>query len=456
MKAVYGQAPAQTMTSDKNKRNAWLIFDGLILLALLTVGMTSNAATILCTLLLAGSFFFKKEAYVVAELFFFYSFYNLFKLGGTGVSYYNFLMAAAIIVLLIKNPRETEGEKREIKLSTTFQRLFFLFVYIVVVGVFQNTSDLFSTLVDLIIPLLLVFCVIRRKDSVNIKWVVYAFAASTIIAGLCGSGIIPVSDLDKYVTGTTAYRIAGIRLIRVQGFTVNPNYFSLDVNIAMAGVLVLPMLQRKKTSLLEVALMLALLVIGLMTLSKSFILGVFATLFVFFLFNIKQAKAYKFAFAAVFILAVVYMLGGAESAYLSAIIDRFTASTDVDSLTSSRSSIWQEYVEYLFANPLTLLFGEGIMNTMRASHNFYLECLYTLGVFGSGLLLFFLNGLRGKCKVGGGNINRYIPLVVFLVRAFAINLLLRESFFLFLIYIFLFIGYAEKQTEAKEMEGVLT
>ncbi len=404
-----------------------ILIDAVIWGALVFVGMSSDIITLICTLILSCSFFLKSKKHIIADVLFFYPFYNIFKLGGVGVSLFNVVIVFAILALNMDGQRI---KMLNTKISATSLAMLIYVLYTAMVSVISGSfSAIFSVVVDILIPMMLVYAVVREGHGANIRFLVYAFAIGVILAGLVGSNLIPVSGLELYVPRTYGIRVGGLRLDRFQGLTGNPNYYSLDVNMAIAMVLSIPTLMQQKFKKIEYVFLLLLLLVGIMTISKSFFLGLAVTFF-FYLFSSRSIKQIWRSVGIILILCVVLIyLYVSGNEYLSAVLTRFESSDDsMSALTSSRSDIWGEYLGFMIKNPLLLIFGSGIQATPlngHYTHNLYIESLYYIGIMGVCILTMFIVCLIRKGKKCGSN---YIPLLTFLTRAFAINLLVREGF----------------------------
>lgn len=415
----------------------------LALVILLTVGMTSTVATLFVVAVLCVCFMFMNASEIVASMLFFYPLYNLFKFNGNGISYYNVLIVVATICLMTKHNSCKNG-RICLRIDKNIGLLFVLCVYVTMVSLmYGQVGALSSVVLDLFIPLLFVGAVVNHKD-INLTSVIYAFSLGAILAGAVGSGWLPVSNLEAYVD-TLGYRVAGVRIARLQGLTVNPNYYSLDVNLAITGVLALPQMQKRRIKKTEWILVVLLAIMGVMTLSKSFFLGLIATFGVMVFFSGNMKKFIALVSGIVSAVVVVSVLYAQNNSYVIAMFNRLGDGTgSMEAMTSSRSVIWIGYLKYLFLeNPVSLIVGNGIgagalEAVGKVSHSVYIESFYYLGATGVVLLLAFLVGF---CRKGKRNNIQYLPLCVFLVRALAINLLLREAFMICMIIVVLYINY---------------
>lgn len=426
-------------SKDKNR----ILIDAILLCILLFAGMTSASVTVGVAALLGLSFLIRNKADIVYSLLFFYSFYCIFKPTPNGTSLFNVVMAFAIIGLVIQKKEKSWV----ISLSTGTARslilLSVLCVYLFIIGEIRGRNDFLTIGLDLFIPMLLVIAVSMNREKIDISNAIYAYVIGIIIAQAVGAGIIPVKNLSAYVS-LVHFKAAGIRLTRFQGLTVNPNYFSLDVNMAIAGLLIMPEIRGdKKRTRGEIVLLGLLILTGLLTLSKSFATCLVATIILYILLGAERRKLerlIKFILPLSVLLAAYDWASGTR--YISAIILRFGNASTLEELTSSRTIVWIDYLKYILTHPDYLILGAGAgagrLQNYGASHSFYIECLYYFGTIGCILFAAFIYSMLHTTEARR---IYYLPAIVFLIRGFAINIVLREAFSTDLIIMMLFIRY---------------
>jgi hypothetical protein len=440
-----GVGRMDTVKRSKNIRTNYLSFicDGIVLILLLTVAMTSSMATLVCIGILTISFFFKSASKIVASMFLFYPFYNLFKFGGIGISYYNILIVAAIIALLPK----IQVAKRFFNCVLI---LGVLCVYMIAINVLQNGSlGISSVLLDFFIPLTLFATVMMVYDEIDFRLLIYSFSIGLIIASLCGMEIISLPHFSSYVT-TVHYRLGSLRLVRLQGTTGNPNYFSLDLNMAISCLLILV---NSKHRIVNITLLAFLTVFGVMTLSKTFLITLAITFVVYYLKQLSYINI-KNVFTAGLVLLLLVLFFNSDSVYVVSILSRFNESSyNIDMLTSSRWSIWIGYLQYIFTNIYVLIMGRGTIApyliidgwASYAMHNTYIEVLYYVGIMGAIILVYFIR-LTGVRRISRQKSMATLPLFILLVRLLAINIFNREAFMVCLILIGLSLRYVNLDT----------
>ena len=118
------------------------------------------------------------------------------------------------------------------------------------------------------------------------------------------------------------------------------------------------------------------------------------------------------------------------------ILERFTESgaggSAINSLTTGRTDIWIDYLDYFIRHPLKTLFGSGMCGFAevhgRAAHSTYIEMLFHLGIVGSLLLtasmknIFREYHIRHKYSFA----NRCIPISLFILYAFLSELFMSD------------------------------
>ena len=132
---------------------------------------------------------------------------------------------------------------------------------------------------------------------------------------------------------------------------------------------------------------------------------------------------------------------------------RFGMISNVSSLTTGRSDIFENYLCFFYNNPLMLLFGQGYTDILynavnyRASHNTIIQFIYQFGIIGTYVLILWIINLSKNFKEKIKN--RTFIYVGLLVTAFvgfftswlALDMLYFDDFFYFIILFFLLKAY---------------
>ena len=219
---------------------------------------------------------------------------------------------------------------------------------------------------------------------------------------------------------------------RFSGLQGNPNYYTLDIIIAMAAIVVL--LYNNRNTKIHTIFLVALSVFGLMSVSKSFLIS-WIFLIIFWLFiSIKQGvrKTVKFLIVAIFGAMVIYFFAYESiNTYLYRLLG--DSSGNLESITTGRTEIWISYLNEILDNIKILFFGNG-MNTISetigmGTHNTYIETLFSLGFFGTIILLVTLRISTGKIVLKQGV---WIPIMVLMIRMFALGMLTYDNLWFYL------------------------
>lgn len=171
-------------------------------------------------------------------------------------------------------------------------------------------------------------------------------------------------------------------LVRFFGVSYDANFYALSNYVVLAYLL----LAFEKTSFFRGLLSLALLISGILTISKSYFLVVGM---IFIIYVLRRLSSFKHIVAFAFIAVVGSMLFSIVSDKLGynaieLITSRFTKGDGLAALTTGRSEIWKEYIDLFKASkPQNVLFGFGFNATAsRAAHNTVLEFLFHYGFVG--------------------------------------------------------------------------
>ena len=417
-------------------------------LAIMTVGLSSSVAKIAIVTIISFSFFFKRKERIVIDIFWHYAFYLLFKINGTGISYYNVIMIVAIFCLMKRERLLLKFEANKAIL------LFTICSYSFIITLVNGRIELFPVITDILIPFFLILAISSvqlERNIVNQIFVIYA--VGIIISGVLGSNYINIPRLDSYIDNTALRMTGGVRIVRLQGLQGNPNYFSVDINLAITLLLIILNVCDQKYKFKLYILQGLLILLGIMTMSKSFLLTLVVTYAVYLAYKTLKEKRFNVLISAIIGIVIVYgtfyMLGAMD--YFNVLLSRFNDMGETGAMTSGRFDIWLEYITYLITHPFDLMLGKGInadklivYNLPYPTHSLLLEMLYTVGVVGTTLYTAFfikLFGSRKKCFLA------IFPLMIFIVRSLAVNMLYREGLCIQIMLCVLAVQYFDYEKE---------
>lgn len=291
-----------------------------------------------------------------------------------------------------------------------------------------------TTIITMVAGMLMLYYLRWDYFDANVAVVTYS-------SGICLSSLLALFKsylpiVNKFSSDITIKLGEGVYSTRFSGLQGNPNYYTLDIIVAISAIIVL--MYKHKPQKIHTICIIALSVFGLMSVSKSFLLTwIFLIMFWFFI-SVRQGigNVFKFAFIAAITAAVAYFFA---YDYINTYLLRFTADStgSLSSITTGRSYIWEAYMSDILNNSKILFFGNGL-NTLgsirRGVHNTYIECLFSFGVFGTIIFLVTLKLSMGR------TINSkilWIPLVALFIRFMAIGILTYDSLWFYLAIILL-------------------
>ena len=311
----------------------------------------------------------------------------------------------------------------------------------------DNSFLLFSASI-LLIPFLT-----RELDAkYDFYWLTVFFSLGIIIAAITAKYLVVFPSITRYI-GTNV----GLGIIRRSGYYGDPNFYSAHITAALGGALVLLLNNnRSKRVAVIIALSVALVYCGFLSVSKSFMLVAVCLFFVWlveFMF-IKGRLSAKLMIILTLLIGTVFLLSTTFfTDLISMMLSRFSSASNLSDLTTGRIELWSQYLNALSENPLLLLFGKGYSSVLifdRASHNIIIQAVYQFGLIGCGFLLGWMvcsiRILLGETKVYWSDLAQIFILMLGVLGPWmALDLLFFDEFFLMPVYICVAIKFIEKR-----------
>lgn len=364
-----------SLSTDKG----WKLREGILLLAigcLIILGVVYPVVALGIFALCAGLLLLKDIEWAFCFLFFLVPFATVFKYSPVTASLFTYLEIVLVARIVFRNVKS---------INQRFFVCFFVFVVYVIVG-----SDLQVTTIikQLMVPLL-IYGFFRDYQS-DLKQVLLFFTFGLLLSSVFAQFIDQIPNLGTYIVLDLAH-LSSESVLRRSGLYSDPNYYSVALIMAITGLLTL--FVNEQMGAFSLVLVVALIMFGAQTVSKSFLLmlAVVLALFVVSLFYRKRYLV-SIVFLVVIVLLLIAVLNG-EIAIFSNIIERLTLGKgNTESLTTGRTISWKIYSEYIFGdNFFATLFGQGIgagfPENIDAAHNTYLDMLYYYGFIGSMLFI---------------------------------------------------------------------
>lgn len=318
-------------------------------------------------------FFFLPTELIFCDLFFLLSLASIYKYGPGTVSFFTVLELTAIVVILF----------REKRLDAKFTIILCIYMcYVLIVCFINSTFDLLN-FVKQIMNFFILYLFVRTVNKSIFNKVIIFYVFGVIASSIVGLFSKYIPNFYEYIRYVGAY-IDGETYTRFTGLFGDPNYYSVNLILGLAGLILL--YYKKEINIIFWICFICLSLFGFLTYSKSFILmycGV-CCMFIYVCLKMKKifiTSAFFLAFIGIFILGIL-----GKIPIVNAIIERLTNFSDFDSLTTGRFHLWQTYIQYFIDNVTSFVFGRGLVVERvgdLGAHNTYIDYLYYLGLIGT-------------------------------------------------------------------------
>lgn len=408
------------MSNLKSKKLKTILFN-LLLIFMIVLGVVFPIVSIIALILVTLYFLLSNDDKKIIEICVFLApFASIFKYNVGTTSFFTIIMLVFVFKMILKYG-----------ISKLFILFYLIFTLFCIIGV---TNDVTSVIKMLIIPLFIYYLFVN-KEKIDKDRVFKLFIYSIIIASFIGyfKDIIP--NMNLYLIDKSLRIDVGVYTTRFSGLNGDPNYYSINVLLAMS--LLFYLITRKSINLiLGIINVSILLFFGAQTNSKSFIL-VLIGLILFALYSLIKNKRYILSLLVVFAVAFsIVMINNSKITIFDNLINRFSKDTNIDQLTTGRSEIQKMYIDYIGSNPKVLFFGNGFNSNLlngHEAHNTYLQMIYNFGIFGTIIFIYLLLFGFKIFKIEKNFVN-YLPLIVVLASYLGLSVL---KYFDFPIHIFI-------------------
>lgn len=361
------------------------------------------------------------------------------------ISLYNVLTIVYLLSMVGFYIRKKENLK-----VAPFVALLSIAVLTLINSLISDEINAFSS-IGWFLNLIIFYFIMREINNVEIyKKHAYYFAISIAIVGICGIIFMMNTNIGTYLykmRKTNTILTDGKLNYRYSGFDLDPNYFALQSLIAFWSFFI----ANKMDDKYNYCLLVILIIIGLATISKMYIITLIVSAIIYLTLNIKQIKKFSINKLLIAIGALIFLMSVSNKYILPVFESRIENIENVEQLTTGRSEIWIKYVKYILNNPKVLLIGNGIGTPYldgTASHNTYILIVYRLGIIGTIIFISFLYSIikKHKTKI---NINNFMPLLVFMIASFALDIFDFDSFIYILVLILSMYKLNERENEVK-------
>ena len=353
-------------------------------------------------------FFLSNSKHCVSFLFFLLPFSSILKPSVGSISFFTLLFFFVVFKYVVIY------RKFDAKL------LFFSMIFLAYSVLFSGLGQL-TAIISIIAGILLIYYI--REDRADINSIIVPLSFGIFLSSVLALLKEQLPIINAFVNDTMIKLGESNYELRFSGLQGNPNYYTLDIILVLAAIIVL--ISKKKTKPIHIVLMISLSILGFMSLSKSFLLTWLLLIILWFIVSAKQGLTGLSKFVFICIIGVVLIYYFAYDSINSYIFRLFgSGANSLDDVTTGRSTIWEKYVNILLNDLKILFFGNGI-NTISydvglGTHNTYLESIFYLGIIGTTIF-----GITVTLAMGKINLKKFgwVPILVLLIRMFAINIL---------------------------------
>lgn len=361
-------------------------------------------------------FLFSSISHCFSLLLFLLPFASILKTDVDGMSFFTILFFTFVIKMMFT--KKTISKKILISLMT-------FILYTLCFSGFEQIK----TIITMAFGMIMLYYLRTAKIDVNLSVFTFSFGIILSSAIALLKTVFPI--INTFVVDSAIKLGSEQYALRFSGLQGNPNYYTLDIIIALAAIMVL--MYRKSNTQISTVCFIVLSVFGLMSVSKSFLLSWILLVVFWFVLSIKQGarKFIKFIIIAIICCAVVYFCAFDS---INTYILRFTEDNGgtLESMTTGRTDIWKIYTETIFYNIKIFFFGNGLNTTIlgvKGTHNTYLEIIFSLGLTGCSLFIVSIRNCMGKII---SKSIMLVPIIILLIRMLAIGILTYDNLWFYL------------------------
>lgn len=405
-------------------------------------------------IMFCGVVIFSHKGYFLPLMLFYLPWTPIVRTNPTTNTFVAFIVPVVFLIILMPWLKKGQGYKKEY-----FALAILITAYTLVVKLLNELPLDFKYLMFILMLFLIPIYLTEYKKDIRFEVCVYFLTAGIISACIASEVLMTNSNMFQYIN---IYKeTAG--LTRLSGFYRDANYFSAQILVAIAGLLlVLSKMTRKVLITLQIISIIVLVFYGMQSVSKMFLFctGFLTVIWIFNLLIEKRRVSYKFGVISVVTIFVAIVIS--ENLFFEQInyyMFRFKLVSDPQSLTTGRSALWSIYLNYLFSNVDKLLFGIGVsQDQIRAlyhtnnAHMTIIEITYQLGIIGGLFLVLWWKGVYqdfiSRSKMD------FVKWIYFLIMAvsvilpwFALDMLYYREFFYFILLLFLSRDYLAENTK---------
>ncbi|MCM0626214.1 hypothetical protein M5J14_17100 [Lysinibacillus sp. OL1_EC] len=378
-----------------------------------------------------------KQQHRMDYLLFFISWVYVIKFDITGYSLLVVLSSFYILLSILTLFLQKQGISKRLLLT------YFLFAFYTVAVTLVSGGNLIAVL-GFVLNYSVLFCaILTLHDKAYFRRYTYIYASGLLAASIVRLISYSIPEIDHFIESMTivnTVKTMNSISTRFTGLDLDPNYFSLQVLIAMACLLVLFNLDGKKEKK-SIVLLVILAFFGILTYSKMFIITlvifIMMTFIVFIKNNVKTAIKFS---SFIVIICGVALYFFYEKLFAIYWIRFFGSGISTDAITTGRVSSWGLFVNEIFQNTKVFILGAGFGTSfakVKMAHTMYLSTPYYIGLIGVALSVLYISSLYKVLRENVGIMNtpgfqilsiNAIPLYIVLIANIGLDSFVMDYF----------------------------
>lgn len=397
----------------------------------------SNLFLWLFFLLTSLAMLLDKQQHRIDYLLFFISWVYVIKFDISGYSLLVVLSSFYILLSILTLFLQKQGISKQLLLT------YFLFAFYTVAVTIVSGGNLIAVL-GFVLNYSVLFCaILTLDDKAYFRRYTYIYASGLLAASIVRLISYSVPEIDHFIESMTivnTVKTMNSISTRFTGLDLDPNYFSLQVLIAMACLLVLFNLDGKKEKK-SIVLLVILAFFGILTYSKMFIITLIVFIMMTFVVFIRNNVKTAIKFSSF----IVIICGGAlyffyEKLFEIYWIRFFGSGISTDAITTGRVSSWSLFVNEILQNTKIFVLGAGFGTSfakVKMAHTMYLSTPYYIGLIGIVLSVLYISSLYKVLRENVGIMNRpgfqilsinAIPLYIMLIANIGLDSFVMDYF----------------------------
>lgn len=378
-----------------------------------------------------------KQQHRIDYLLFFISWVYVIKFDISGYSLLVVLSSFYILLSILTLFLQKQGISKRLLLT------YFLFAFYTVAVTIVSGGNLIAVL-GFVLNYSVLFCaILTLDDKAYFRRYTYIYASGLLAASIVRLISYAIPEIDHFIESMTivnTVKTMNSISTRFTGLDLDPNYFSLQVLIAMACLLVLFNLDGKKEKK-SIVLLVILAFFGILTYSKMFIITLIVFIMMTFVVFIRNNVKTAIKFSSF----IVIICGGAlyffyEKLFEIYWIRFFGSGISTDAITTGRVSSWSLFVNEILQNTKVFVLGAGFGTSfakVKMAHTMYLSTPYYIGLIGIVLSVLYISSLYKVLRENVGIMNRpgfqilsinAIPLYIMLIANIGLDSFVMDYF----------------------------